>query len=71
MADHAMRVPFAAWLLLCFLDFLQQRRHVRPLVAAGFLLGFGQFGERPRIAQAGEIGVGLQRNRFSSILLGS
>jgi hypothetical protein len=52
-------VSFSERLLLCFLGLLQQRRHIGPQLAAGFLLGFGKFGERRRIAQAGEVGIGL------------
>jgi hypothetical protein len=57
--DRAWRVHFPGPLLLCFLGPLQQRLHIGPQLAAGFLLGFGEFGERLRIAQAGEVGVGL------------
>jgi hypothetical protein len=51
--------PATLPLLLHFLGPLQQRRHIGPELAAGFLLGFGEFGERRRIADAGEVGIGL------------
>jgi hypothetical protein len=41
------------------LNLLQHRRHIGPQLAAGFLFGFGQFGERLRVADAGEVGFGL------------
>jgi len=49
------------------LNLFQQRRHIGPQLAAGFLLGFGEFGERLRIAQAGEVGVGTELTRRAAV----
>ena len=54
-------------LLFRFLDLLQQRRHIGPQFAASFLFGFGEFGERLRIAQAGEVGVGTELTRRAAV----